>query len=222
MRRLLTLALLAPLAVTFGDDSMTGRWRMIETNGNPTARHEDSIVAFEGKLYLLGGRGIKPVEEYNPATSTWRQLSPTPLEIHHFQPVVLGDTVYVMSAMTGRYPRETPIENIYLYKPKTDTWIKGPAVPQHRRRGCAGTVVYQGKIYLAGGITLGHTSGTNGWFDEFDPETGRWRELPDAPHIRDHFPAIQVGGKLYLVGGRNTSFHTEAQFIAFFGAVIKE
>ena len=79
------------------------------------------MVEFGGKAYLFGGRGVKPVEEFDPATNSWRRLGPTPLEIHHFQPVVYGDKVYVMTAMTGRYPKETPLETIYMWDPKTGT-----------------------------------------------------------------------------------------------------
>jgi N-acetylneuraminic acid mutarotase len=199
-----------------------GKWTTVECTGSPTARHEDSVVTVNGKLYLLGGRGIKPVEEFDPATKTWRQLGPTPLEIHHFQPVVYKGLVYVMSAMTGEYPKELPLDHIYVFDPKQDSWTKGPEIPKHRRRGSTGTVVYQDKIYLAAGITFGHTSGTNAWFDEFDPATGQWRELADAPTIRDHFPAVLVGDKMYLIGGRNTSYHEDGKFTAFFGATTPE
>jgi N-acetylneuraminic acid mutarotase len=180
------------------------------------------MVEFGGKAYLLGGRGVKPVEEFNSETSAWRQLGPTPLEIHHFQPVVYGDRVYVMTAMTGTYPKETPLETIYIWDPVSDVWEKGPTIPEERRRGGAGTVVRDGKIYLVAGIIDGHTSGTVPWFDEFDPQTGEWRQLPDAPHARDHFSAIAVGSEIYAVGGRNTSYHEPENFSAFFATVIPE
>lgn len=180
------------------------------------------MVAFEGKGYLMGGRGVKPVEEFDPSAKTWRRLGPTPLEIHHFQPVVYGDRVYVMTAMTGKYPKETPLESIYIFDPNLDSWRQGPGVPKDRRRGGAGTVVYDNKIYLVGGIIDGHTSGTVAWFDEFDPATGEWRKLPDAPRVRDHFSAIVSQGRLYYLGGRNTSHHEPENFAAFFGAVISE
>lgn len=201
------------------DAPSAGAWNMIETEGLPTARHEASAVAFEGKLYLMGGRRINPVEVYDPATKTWTRGNPTPLEIHHFQPAVWGGKVYVVAAMTGKYPEEQPLTNVWIYDPATDEWEEGPEIPEARRRGGAGAVVYNDKIYIAAGITFGHTSGTNGWFDEFDPATGEWRELPNAPHIRDHFPAVEHEGKMYLVGGRNTSYHEEDNFTAFFGAV---
>ncbi len=197
-------------------------WTAVLSTGSPTARHEAAMVAVGGKGYLMGGRGVKPVEEFDPASRTWRKLGPTPLEIHHFQPVTDGDLVYVMTAMTGNYPKETPLDTVLVYDPATDSWQQGPEIPTERRRGAAGTAVHQGKIYVVCGITDGHTSGTVAWFDEYDPESGQWRRLPDAPRPRDHFSAVVNDGRLFLVGGRNTSYHEPDNFTAFFGAVIPE
>lgn len=180
------------------------------------------MVAVGGKGYLMGGRGVKPVEEFDPATRIWRELGPTPLEIHHFQPVAVGDVVYVMTAMSGKYPKETPLDTAFIFDPATDAWRRGPEIPLHRRRGGAGTAVHDGRIYVACGIIDGHTSGTVAWFDEFDPKSGTWRELPDAPRVRDHLSAVVSEDRLYLVGGRNTSYHEPDNFTAFFEAVIPE
>ena len=40
---------------------------------------------------------------------------------------------------------------------------------------------------------------------KYDPHTGTWRTLPDAPHKRDHFHAAVVRDKLYAIGGRRSS-----------------
>ncbi len=197
-------------------------WQTVECDGVPTARHETGFVECQGKFYLIGGRGIKPVEEFDLATRSWRQLSSTPIEIHHFQPVAIGDTIYLVGAMTGEFPHETPIERVYAYRPKTDSWSVGAEIPADRRRGCAGTVVRGGLIYLICGIKDGHHSGGVNWFDAYDPTDDSWTQLPDAPRVRDHFPATLVGNRIYVVGGRNTSVHTESDHAAFFNATIRE
>ena len=106
--------------------------------------------------------------------------------------------------------------------PSGDEWEKGPAVPESRRRGGAGTAVCDGKIYLACGIMDGHTSWTVAWFDEFDPAIGEWTELPDTPRAGDHFSAVVSDGQLDLVGGRNTSYHEPDNFMACFDEVVPE
>nr|WP_231615800.1 kelch repeat-containing protein [Novipirellula artificiosorum] len=195
----------------------TGRWQTLETKGKPTARHETTFVNHDGKFYLIGGRESRQIDRFDPDSSVWDTMSVTTPLIHHFQSVVWNNKIYIVGAMTGKYPKEPPMENVQIYDPISDAWTIGDPIPEDRRRGGAGTAIYNGKIYMACGITLGHTSGTNNWFDEYDPATGQWKRLPDAPHIRDHFHAVVVGDKFYCIGGRNTSLHTP-QFGAFFGA----
>jgi hypothetical protein len=195
------------------------RWTTIETKGNITARHESSMVLFKDKFYLIGGRGMNPVNVYNPKSNTWEEKSKPPFEIHHFQAVAYKDAVYVI-AMTGKYPKEVPLENIWLYYPDKDTWEKGPEIPNNIRRGGAGVSVYKDKLYLTCGIDFGHTSGTNNNFNSYDLITGEWKNLTKAPHIRDHFSTIVVGDNLYCIGGRNTSFHYPDNFGAFFEATM--
>ena len=220
-----SLKYIAFLILHFGCLALTAQdlseytWQTIETNGTPTARHESSMVTLNGKIYLIGGRGVKPVEVYDPETNTWTAKQETPFEIHHFQAVPYQDKIYFLGAMTGKYPKETPLENIWIYYPEKDQWEKGPEIPENRRRGGAGAVLFDDKIYWVCGIDFGHTSGTNNNFDSYDLKTGEWKVLTRAPHIRDHFSAIVVDQKLYVLGGRNTSYHLPNRFGAFFGKV---
>ena len=64
------------------------------------------------RFYLLGGRGEKPVNVYDPATNTWSEVSKPPIEIHHFQSVVYENRIWVLGALTRGYPDETPVLSI--------------------------------------------------------------------------------------------------------------
>ncbi len=185
-------------------DSAAPAWETVDAQGSPTARHEAAFVAHDDKLYLIGGRRINPVDVYDPDTNAWTQKSKTPIEIHHFQAVTIGDKIYIIGAMTGGWPGETPLENVIIYHPKDDRFEISHPIPKDRRRGGAGAAVYNGKIYIIGGITNGHRDGYVSWFDEYDPATGAWRVLPDAPHPRDHFSAAVSGDKLYAFAGRRS------------------
>ncbi|MEL6535190.1 MAG: DUF5060 domain-containing protein [Bacteroidota bacterium] len=186
-----------------------GQWETVAAEGEPVARHEAGLVALDSKLYLLGGRRVNPTSVYDTESNTWENKAPTPLELHHFQPVVWGDAIYILGAMTGPWPNEEPLDRVVIYYPDRDEFVFGDTIPAHRRRGGAGAVVYQDKIYLVGGITHGHMNGYQAWLDEYDPNTGTWRALPDAPHARDHFQAVVTGGKLYALAGRTTSKATD-------------
>lgn len=187
-------------------------WETIQSIGRPQARHEAAFVGFEDKMYLIGGRRINPVDVFDPSNNRWTAKSSTPIELHHFQAVVFGDRIYLMGAMTGPYPNEKPLEKVVAYQPKTDKFEMLHTIPVNRRRGGAGAVVYKDKIYLAGGITNGHIDGFQPWLDEYDPKTGSWKTLPDAPRARDHFQAVVIGDRLYAPAGRTTSQATKEVF----------
>jgi N-acetylneuraminic acid mutarotase len=155
---------------------------------------------------------VKPVEEYDPVANAWKKLSPTPMQIHHFQAVAVEGRIALVGAMTGGYPKEPAVPNIWWYEPAKDEWTKGPAMPAGRERGGAGTVLHENKIYLVGGNTNGHWNGFVPWLDVLDLKAGQWTALPDAPHARDHFQAALVHGKIVAAGGRRTSAETKQTF----------
>ena len=54
----------------------------------PSPRHEHCAVSLGGQSYLIGGRGIKPVDEYDGATGIWspKKEPSFDAEINHMQP----------------------------------------------------------------------------------------------------------------------------------------
>lgn len=181
-------------------------WKEIEIQdgSSPVARHEAGFARVGRNFYLLGGRGIKPVSIYDTGTGSWSQGSAPPIEIHHFQAVVYKKKIYIIGAFTGTYPAETPVEEVLIYDPATDTWTEDTTIPAPRRRGAAGACVYRNKIYVAGGLVDGHRGEHTAWLDAYDPRTGEWLVLPDAPHARDHHQAVAAKGRIYLLGGRRS------------------
>jgi hypothetical protein len=180
------------------------KWEIVQMQNDCTNRHENSFVAIGDDLLLVGGRGIKPVESFDMVTKKWTKKAETPIEMHHFQAIEYNNELWVIGAFTGKYPHETPLENIYIYNPKEDQWRKGPIIPIERRRGSVGAVVYKSKIYMVGGILDGHWDGHVAWFDEFDPKTEQWTKLPDAPHSRDHINVAVDDNRLFIAGGRRS------------------
>jgi N-acetylneuraminic acid mutarotase len=209
LRTLLTTSIVCPLM-----------WAPLPTAVSPVAdaaaqitkRHEHGYVKVGARFYLLGGRGINPVDIFDPATGTWRKGASSPVEMHHFQAVVVDGKIYVVGAMTGQYPKEPPLPNVYIYDPAADAWSVGPEIPAGRRRGGAGAVLHDGEIVVVAGITNGHYDGHVRWVDAFNPRTGHWRQLPDAPRARDHFHAAIIGDRIYAAAGRRSSAATNQTF----------
>ncbi len=201
------LAAVALSTVVLAAPGSNTPWNRLTTSDASTAtpRHEAASVEVGGKLYLLGGRSERPVEVFDPATQSWRVIGPAPLEINHFQPVVLGTKIYLVAAFTGGYPNETNVPDVHVFDTATETWSTDGVIPVDRRRGGAAAVIFGGKIYIVGGNNMGHNGGAVSWFDRFDPATGEWDILDDAPNARDHMQAALVGDKLIVVGGRQST-----------------
>jgi N-acetylneuraminic acid mutarotase len=199
-----------------------GHWQILKTTNEPAGRSECGLAAVNGKIYLVGGDGpAEPVEMLNPETNTWIQKAMAPVVMHHFQAVPYKNKVYILDAFSeGGFPNQIPMANVYMYDTEKDQWQKGCEIPVNRRRAGAGAAEYNGKIYLVAGIKFGHSSGTNNMFDVYDPETNTWDSLADAPHIRDHCFAAVVKDKLYIVGGRNTSYRDPENKITFFSQTV--
>ena len=209
--RVLLLLVFVPLVLLvrtslFADVDANTPWQTVTSSDGslPTARHEASAVAVGNNLYLLGGRGNRPLEIFDTVNRTWRDLGRAPVELHHFQPVVVGDKIFALGAFTCCYPNEPSVAEIYVFDTTTEQWSIEGVVPEARRRGAAAAAVYNGKIYLIGGNTLGHNGGAVPWFDSYDPSTGDWEILPDAPNARDHFAVAIIDGRLVAAAGRQT------------------
>lgn len=183
-------------------------WVYVESERSPVKRSENGVATIDGKLFVVGGRGLKPVDIFDPVYNRWDTLPGPPLEMHHFQALSYKGELYVAGAFTGSYPHETPIPHLYILNPKTG-WHQGTEIPEERRRGAAGLVQYRNKFYMVCGIVDGHYDGNVAWLDEYDPVTNAWRSLPDAPHARDHFHAAVLDNKLYVIGGRRTNAKSE-------------
>jgi hypothetical protein len=183
-------------------------WEDVATEGPAQVRHECSFVQSGGKLFLLGGRGDRAVNILDPKTNVWTSGTAAPKELHHFQAVAIEGKLFVAGALTGGYPAEKPVPAVYVYDIAKDQWSEGITIPQARRRGAAGLVAYNGRLWMLGGLQEGHNGGFVPWLDSFDPNTGDWQVLPDAPRPRDHFHAAVVDDQLVAAGGRTSSART--------------
>ena len=180
-------------------------WAIVEASGEVEARRDNGFMSCKGKFYLIGGRGLHPVNIFDPSNGTWSQGAYPPVEMHHFQAIRIEDEIWVLGAFTGRYPDEEPLEHIYIYNTETDQWRKGDPIPEDRQRGSAGVAVYRERIYLICGVTDLYDPEITSWIDRYDPKTGKWKKLADAPRNRGHFHAGISDGKIYAAGGSSPS-----------------
>lgn len=202
--------LLGILLVVGGPEKKTNDslvWETMSSEGTFQARHEAEYIECGGKFYLIGGRGWRALNIYDPKTNTWSTGKKPEKHFHHFQALSYKGEIWLGGAMVGNYPNETAHEHIMIYSPEKDEWREGPKID--RPRGAGGFVLHEGMMYLVCGITNGHVGGHVAWCDRLDPETGKWTRLADAPFPRDHFKAAVIDGKIWNAGGRRSQAHSK-------------
>lgn len=185
-----------------------GQWEpLVPAKGSLTPRHEACFVMVDGKAYLLGGRGERPVDVFDPATGEWRQREGYGKRLHHMQCVAKDGNIWIASSWTGGFPREENVAEVIVYHTRNDTWGTKAGLPEQRRRGGAAAVLRDGKIYVVGGNRGGHGEHATalGWMDAYDIERDEWEiELPELPEARDHVGGGMVDGRLCVAGGRDS------------------
>jgi N-acetylneuraminic acid mutarotase len=87
-------------------------------------------------------------------------------------------------------------------------WTTRAPMPFARARASAATV--DGIIYVAGGYTFsGPRVSNTGTLQAYNPKTNSWTIKSPLPTPRSAAAAVALGGKLYVLGGFNTSGGTD-------------
>lgn len=185
-------------------------WVDISTSGKPNPRDEAGSFIWKGTMCMFGGRSKQPIDCYDPVTKKWTRSSTITDDIHHVQPVVWKNEVYIIAAWHGPFPAgETQIPNVLIYNPDNDTIRTGCKIPKIYARGAAGCVVYDDIFYIVNGAVNGHEKQYGAYaywnFTRFDAATCTWSQMKSRPRYhRDHFEAAMSGSKIVIAGGRDT------------------
>jgi N-acetylneuraminic acid mutarotase len=187
----------------------------------PTRRGSPVAATVNGKIYVIGGatthpgssepavhparphRAVGTVEEYDPATNTWRARSPMPTARNHAAVGVVNGKIYVIggrvgAAFIGVASNTNVVEE---YDPATDQWGAVRArMPTQRSAVAWG--VYRNRIYVAGGEHQ-DTSLMAAFraLEAYDPAGNRWMALPQMPVPRHGLAGAVLGNRLHLVSG---------------------
>jgi len=187
----------------------------------PTKRGSALAAVVNDKIYVIGGASTIPgsketaifpthphisvgtVEEYDPATNTWRERSPMPTPRNHAAIGVVNGKIYVIGGRVGAafIGLASDISVVEEYDPGTDQW-SGPRARMPFARSAIGAAVYGGRIYVAGGEYQDpHMMATFRAVEAFDPATNSWTEMPPMPVSRHGLAVGVVGNRLYVISG---------------------
>jgi N-acetylneuraminic acid mutarotase len=185
------------------------------------------LVAYEGKLYRVGGvnarnafdekEDMHSVAEfacYDPSASKWTEMPPLPEPRSSHDAVVIGDVLYVVGGWTlsGDSSSGKWLETAWSFD-LTDAkgqW-RPVANPPFKRRALA-VAGSKDQLVVLGGMeprgkssaSGGHGSAKVSWrADALDLATNQWRSLPDLPGEEMGgfgVSAWSLGGQLYVSG----------------------
>jgi len=187
----------------------------------PTRRGSPVAVTVGDKMYVIGGATTPPgsketavhpqrphisvgtVEEYDPASNTWKQRMPMPTPRNHAVAGVVNGKAYVIGGRVGAafISVGANIDVVEEYDPAADAWGAVRArMPSRRSAMAAG--VQGGRIYVSGGEGQDNQlMSTFRALEMYDPAANRWTTLPMMPVSRHGLAGAVIGNRLHMVSG---------------------
>ncbi|MGD8462567.1 MAG: kelch repeat-containing protein [Anaerolineae bacterium] len=181
-----------PTAVT---SSSPDRWRTRAQM--PTPRTGLAVVAFDGRIYAIGGVGndgaSAKVEIYDSQADTWSTGSAKPSPAGFVTAALVGDKIYVPG---GIGVGQEHLDVLEIYDPALDDWQSGAPLP--KPLAAYGLAEMDGMLYLFGGVDSG---GYLNSIYRYDPAADQWEELEPMAEARGFLAAASLGERIYVVGG---------------------
>jgi N-acetylneuraminic acid mutarotase len=200
-------------------DPVADTWKALAPM--PTKRGSPVAAVVGGKIYVIGGASVHPgsaepavhparphrslatVEEYDPATNTWRARSPMPTARNHAAVGAVDGKIYVIGGRVGAafIGVASNTDVVEEYDPATDSWGAVRArMPTPRSASAWGT--YAGRIYVAGGeFQNAQLMAAYRALEAYDPAANQWISIPSMPVPRHGLAGAVVGNRLHLASG---------------------
>jgi N-acetylneuraminic acid mutarotase len=149
----------------------------------------------------------------------WKKAAPFPEPDEELYGVAVNGKMYVIGGWDDGKARGAN----YEYDPATDKWTKKKSMPRPAHHAALATV--NGKIYVFGGFVVPKDTQVpvgGAWepIDDawvYNPASDSWESLAPLPEKRGSALAVEVGGKIYLIGGATTVEGSKDPYFTFFG-----
>lgn len=150
---------------------------------------------------LGGGDGSAPPTGTNAA---WEERTPLPYAVQEIYPALHRGRIYVAGGLSPDVePAAQNIsDRVYAYDPATDTWARGPSLPEPRHHPY---LVSDGaRLFAFGGFVAADGGRWSASRDilELDERAGSWKKVGELRHAQSETVAGLIGAKIYLVSGR--------------------
>jgi N-acetylneuraminic acid mutarotase len=201
----------------FGDtlnwryNPLTNNWTSIAPT--PIYNSGAAVVAYQNKIYLIGGDAGDPTQVYDPATDTWENRTSVPSQRSGLEANVVDDKIYLIGGdLPGIFFSVTPSNVTGVYDPATDSWSTMAPLPTPVTG--YSSAVLDDKIYIIGGVASGNSGDPFKPIDKvqiFDPKTDQWTEGTPIPTGKFGARAcatksVEGSKRIYVMGGSPTAY----------------
>jgi N-acetylneuraminic acid mutarotase len=199
-------------ASTFEYDPTLNAWTA--KANMPTARyHLAAVGAANGMVYAIGGAAVNfspfpcvaVVEQYDPATDVWSTKAPMPTARCLIGLASASNgRIYAVGGTSGSGGpfASTYFASLEEYNPASDTWTSKAPMPT-ARIGLGLVATSDGKLYAIGGQDTSANDVTT--VEEYDIATDTWTTVTPISVPRRDLGAAVTAGKIYAVGGENST-----------------
>ena len=169
-------------------------------SGGLVAGYLATALEYNGVAYVYGGQYNGPDGNgsytYDIAGNSWTQLANGPVRMKQHCGEIVGHVMYLIGGQqdTVDYSR-----GVMLYDLTAGQWDTTTAAPLPVGVNRAASCVYNGKIYVVGGIVTGGAS--TQVVQVYDPATNTWTTTCPLPAPRSRHGAVVVGDTLYITSG---------------------
>jgi len=163
----------------------------------PEARYGLALVAYEDRLYAIGGMANQGVsgqlDIFEITRDTWGAGKPKPLAVQDIQAVIIRGKLYVPGGLTDDGLISDRLE---IYDPRQDAWTTGAPLPVPV--SAYALAAFNNRMYLFGGWDGTQILDT---VYEYNPEMDEWKAMPSMPTARRYLGAVVSGNAIFVVGG---------------------
>jgi len=206
----------APTAAAAIYDPMTDTWISASDMTVARTNHTATLLP-NGKVLVTGGlQGYaqdfdRTAEIYDPSADRWTSASP--MGVNHFNhtATLLFDGRVLIAGggvNDGRVLEESHLPSAYaeIYDPLTDTWTPTASFMGVRRFGHTATMLPDGRVLVAGGLSIEQNPKGLISSEIFSPLTGNWSSAKDMIKERfEHTATLLLNGKVLIAGGDGPS-----------------
>lgn len=168
------------------------------------ARRQLRAAVVNDTMYAIGGiynvnedvQCVETVEAFAEGDSTWRIVSKMDTARSDFMIAAVSGKIYIIGGSYKGVGDSKDFTSIKSYNPGTGEWKTEGEMPVVR--AFAAACVYNGTIYITGGLTR---SGFSDDINIFDPQTGTWKKKGSMLHPRINHQVVAADDKLFIIGG---------------------